>query len=99
MIDGDYRGNVGVVLFNHGEADFAVRRGDRIAQLVLERISTPEVEEVESLDETARAAGGFGSTGGFAREAGGAGGGGAAAAGEKRPLDAARDGPVPGGAP
>lgn len=43
----------------------AVKKGDRIAQLVLERIATPDVEEVESLDDTERGAGGFGSTGGF----------------------------------
>ena len=63
MIDEDYRGNVGVILFNHADADFEVKRGDRIAQLVLEQISTPEVVEVESLDDTVRAGGGFGSTG------------------------------------
>ena len=63
VIDEDYRGNVGVVLFNHGSADFDVKRGDRIAQLVLERIVTPEVVEVERLDETQRGEGGFGSTG------------------------------------
>jgi dUTP pyrophosphatase len=63
VIDEDYRGNVGVILFNHADADFEVKRGDRIAQLVLERISTPEVIEVESLDDTVRAGGGFGSTG------------------------------------
>lgn len=46
VIDADYRGNVGVILFNHAEQDFAVKRGDRVAQLVLERIATPDVEEV-----------------------------------------------------
>jgi len=63
VIDEDYRGNVGVILFNHGEADFAVRAGDRIAQLVLERIAVADVLVVEALDDTARGAGGFGSTG------------------------------------
>jgi len=63
VIDEDYRGNVGVVLFNFGAEDFAIRHGDRVAQLVLERISTPEVVEVEDLDDTERGAGGFGSTG------------------------------------
>jgi len=63
VIDEDYRGNVGVILFNHGEADFAVKAGDRIAQLVLERIAVAEVQVVEALDDTARGAGGFGSTG------------------------------------
>ena len=63
VIDADYRGNVGVILFNHAETDFEVKAGDRVAQLILERIATPEVLEVEDLDDTARGAGGFGSTG------------------------------------
>lgn len=63
VIDADYRGPVGVVLFNHAETDFAVKRGDRVAQLVLERIVTPDVVQVEDLDESERGAGGFGSTG------------------------------------
>ena len=63
VIDEDYRGNVGVILFNHSDADFAVAAGDRIAQLVLEAIVTPPVAVVAELDETARGAGGFGSTG------------------------------------
>jgi len=63
VIDADYRGEVKVLLFNHGEVDYEVKKGDRIAQLVLERISTPAVLEVESLEESARGAGGFGSTG------------------------------------
>jgi dUTP pyrophosphatase len=63
VVDADYRGAVGVVLFNHAETDFAVARGDRVAQLVLERIATPPVEVVEELDGTERGAGGFGSTG------------------------------------
>ncbi|ACO63581.1 deoxyuridine 5'-triphosphate nucleotidohydrolase [Micromonas commoda] len=65
VVDYDYRGNVGVILFNHGEKDFEVKKGDRVAQLILERITTPEVLEVEDLDATDRGAGGFGSTGGF----------------------------------
>eukprot|EP00731_Ephydatia_muelleri_P017829 Em0010g927a len=65
VIDRDYRGNVGVVLFNLGKQEFHVKKGDRIAQLVLERVCTPTVEEVEELTETDRGAGGFGSTGGF----------------------------------
>jgi len=52
-----------VLLFNHGADDFAVREGDRVAQLVLERIYTPEVLEVAELEESVRGAGGFGSTG------------------------------------
>lgn len=63
VIDADYRGEVKVLLFNHGEADFAVSKGDRVAQLVLERIYTPEVVVVEDLEESVRGAGGFGSTG------------------------------------
>ena len=63
MIDYDYRGNVGVVLFNLAKEDYQVKRGDRVAQLVLEKIFTPPVVETESLDETERGAGGYGSTG------------------------------------
>ena len=63
VIDADYRGNVGVVLFNHGKEDLVVQRGDRVAQLVLERISMMPCQEVEDLDATERGAGGFGSTG------------------------------------
>ncbi|MDC1215658.1 dUTP diphosphatase [bacterium] len=63
VVDYDYRGNVGVILFNHSDTDFAIQHGDRVAQLILERITTPEVVEVEDLDDTARGAGGFGSTG------------------------------------
>lgn len=62
--DEDYRGNVGVILFNHSDVPFAVKRGDRIAQLVLERIAIADVVEVDGeLGETDRGAGGFGSTG------------------------------------
>ncbi|RDL36741.1 putative dUTP pyrophosphatase [Venustampulla echinocandica] len=63
VIDADYRGQVKVLLFNHSEKDFEVKEGDRVAQLVLERIYTPEVVEVEKLEESVRGAGGFGSTG------------------------------------
>jgi len=63
VIDADYRGPLKVLLFNFGPAEFAVRKGDRIAQLVLERIYTPEVVEVEELEESVRGSGGFGSTG------------------------------------
>eukprot|EP00199_Chlamydomonas_sp_CCMP681_P003147 CAMPEP_0119113478 /NCGR_PEP_ID=MMETSP1180-20130426/44071_1 /TAXON_ID=3052 ORGANISM="Chlamydomonas cf sp, Strain CCMP681" /NCGR_SAMPLE_ID=MMETSP1180 /ASSEMBLY_ACC=CAM_ASM_000741 /LENGTH=176 /DNA_ID=CAMNT_0007101581 /DNA_START=525 /DNA_END=1055 /DNA_ORIENTATION=+ len=63
VIDEDYRGNVGVILFNLSDEPFLVKRGDRIAQLILERIATPEVEEVTSLEETTRGEGGYGSTG------------------------------------
>ena len=63
VIDADYRGEVKVLLFNHSEVDFEVKVGDRVAQLVLERIYTPEVVVVEELEESVRGAGGFGSTG------------------------------------
>ncbi|KAF4150037.1 dUTPase [Phytophthora infestans] len=63
VIDADYRGNVGVILFNHSSDDFPVKRGDRVAQLILEKIEYPEVQEVDEIEETARGAGGFGSTG------------------------------------
>ncbi|KGO76246.1 DeoxyUTP pyrophosphatase [Penicillium italicum] len=63
VIDADYRGEVKVLLFNHSDVDFPVKAGDRIAQLVLERIYTPEVSVVEELEESVRGAGGFGSTG------------------------------------
>ncbi|GAA5864247.1 hypothetical protein JCM1840_006713 [Sporobolomyces johnsonii] len=65
VIDADYRGIVRVLLFNLGDNDFELKAGDRIAQLILEKIVTPEPQEVASLDETVRGAGGFGSTGGF----------------------------------
>ncbi|GAA5955736.1 hypothetical protein JCM8115_006838 [Rhodotorula mucilaginosa] len=70
VIDADYRGEVKVLLFNLSQTDFEVKQGDRVAQLILERIVTPEVQEVESLAETVRGAGGFGSTGGFGAVAG-----------------------------
>lgn len=63
VIDQDYRGNVGVILYNHSDTDFEIKKGDRIAQLIMERIVYPVVVEVESLTETARGAGGLGSTG------------------------------------
>ncbi|EDL28137.1 deoxyuridine 5'-triphosphate nucleotidohydrolase isoform 1 [Mus musculus] len=63
VIDEDYRGNVGVVLFNFGKEKFEVKKGDRIAQLICERISYPDLEEVQTLDDTERGSGGFGSTG------------------------------------
>lgn len=63
VIDADYRGPVGVILFNHSDSDFTIKAGDRIAQLILELIITPDVMEVDDLDATARGDGGFGSTG------------------------------------
>ncbi|CAI0436269.1 unnamed protein product [Linum tenue] len=63
VIDADYRGAVAVILFNHSDVDFEVKQGDRIAQLIIEKIVTPEVVEVEDLEATVRGEGGFGSTG------------------------------------
>ncbi len=63
-IDADYRGEVKVILVNLGEEDFTIRRGDRIAQLVIAPVTAAAWNEVASLDETARGEGGFGSTGG-----------------------------------
>lgn len=62
-IDADYRGEVKVPLVNLGKAPFVVEHGMRIAQMVIARVEHAEVIEVDSLDETARGAGGFGSTG------------------------------------
>jgi dUTP pyrophosphatase len=62
-IDSDYRGEVGVILINHGQEPFVIKRGERIAQMVIARHEQASMVEVESLDETARGAGGFGSTG------------------------------------
>jgi dUTP pyrophosphatase len=63
-IDSDYRGEVRVILINLGEEDFTIRRGDRIAQLVIAPVTRARWAEVEALDETERGHGGFGSTGG-----------------------------------
>jgi len=63
VVDEDYRGNVGVVMFNHSDKEFVVKAGDRVAQLVCEKIAYPELEELKTLDETIRGEGGFGSTG------------------------------------
>ncbi|WP_296165561.1 dUTP diphosphatase [uncultured Brevundimonas sp.] len=62
-IDSDYRGEVGVILINHGQEPFVIRRGERIAQMVIARHEQADVAEVETLDDTLRGAGGFGSTG------------------------------------
>lgn len=62
-IDEDYRGEIKVPLINHGQEDFMIRRGDRIAQMVIAPIAHARLTEVTSLDETTRGAGGFGSSG------------------------------------
>lgn len=62
-VDADYRGDVGVLLINHGKTAFEVKDGERIAQLVIAKYEQAVWEEVDSLESTARGAGGFGSTG------------------------------------
>lgn len=62
-IDADYRGEIKVILINHGSEDFTINRGDRIGQMVIAPVWQANFEEVDDLDETARGAGGFGSTG------------------------------------
>ncbi len=69
-IDADYRGEVGVILINHGDAPFTVTRGARIAQMVIASVTQANWRSVESLETSARGAGGFGSTGTAARKAG-----------------------------
>ena len=66
-VDADYRGEVKVILINHGAEPFAIARGDRVAQLVLAPVTQAAWNEVADLDETERGAGGFGSTGGHAK--------------------------------
>ena len=62
-IDSGYRGEVGVILANFGDADFAVRKGDKIAQIVIAPVTQPDIVESNTVDLTDRGAGGFGSTG------------------------------------
>jgi len=70
-IDSDYRGEVKVILWNAGEKAFAIRRGDRIAQLVIAPVARAEWELVPALEASDRGAGGFGHTGKAAQRAGG----------------------------
>ena len=72
-IDCDYRGEIGVVLINLGQQAVILRRGERIAQLVVAPVSQALLEEVEVLPDSERGAGGFGSTGGFGGGSGGRG--------------------------
>ncbi len=67
-VDADYRGEVGVILVNHGDAPFTVERGQRIAQLVVARVERVDWAETAALPDTARGTGGFGSTGQFSQE-------------------------------
>ncbi len=62
-IDSDYRGPLGVIVMNAGEAEFVIRHGDRIAQMVLAPVVQAAFDLVEALEDTARGSGGFGSTG------------------------------------
>ena len=62
-IDSDYRGEIKVILYNHGNNDFTINNGDRIAQMILAPVVKMELEETNSLPETIRGKGGFGSTG------------------------------------
>lgn len=66
-IDSDYRGELKVILINHGDEPFAIARGDRVAQLVLAPVVQAAWDEVAELDATERGEGGFGSTGGHAK--------------------------------
>lgn len=63
VIDEDYRGEVKVILYNTSERDYIVNSGDRVAQLILEKIDTPDVATVVEFEESVRGSGGFGSTG------------------------------------
>jgi dUTP pyrophosphatase len=62
-VDSDYRGEIGLVLINWGKAPFVIRRGDRIAQMVVTRVSRAEILEVDRLETTTRGEGGFGHSG------------------------------------
>ena len=62
-IDSDYRGEIKVIIYNHGDTDFMVNNGDRIAQMILSPVIKMKLEETDKLPETIRGKGGFGSTG------------------------------------
>lgn len=66
-IDSDYRGELKIIMINHGDTPFPIRRGDRIAQIVAAPVQHARFAEVDELDDTARGTGGFGSTGGLSR--------------------------------
>ena len=63
VIDPGYRGEVGVLLINHGQSEFKIKKGDRIAQLIVQRVEEVEWEEVDKLSRSERGEGGFGHTG------------------------------------
>ena len=62
-IDSDYRGEIKIIIYNHGDTDFNINNGDRIAQMILSPVIKMELKETNNLPETIRGAGGFGSTG------------------------------------
>lgn len=62
-IDADYRGEIGIILINHGKSDFIVEKGMRVAQMVINKYEQAEILTVANLDDTSRGTGGFGSTG------------------------------------
>jgi dUTP pyrophosphatase len=62
-VDADYRGEIGVILINHGKQDYVVERGARIAQMIINQYEHVEIQQVSELPESARGEGGFGSTG------------------------------------
>ena len=62
-IDSDYRGLIGLIMINHGKEPFTIKRGDRIAQMIIKEVVRADIKEKDSLDETARSSGGFGHTG------------------------------------
>jgi len=62
-IDSDYRGEIKIILFNHGSSEFVINNKDRVAQMILTPVQKMELEEVENLPDTSRGKGGFGSTG------------------------------------
>ena len=62
-IDSDYRGEIKIIIYNHGDTDFNINNGDRIAQMILSPVIKMELEETNNLPETIRGKGGFGSTG------------------------------------
>ena len=62
-IDSDYRGEIGIILINWGREEFTIKRGDRIAQMIITKVYRAELSEVDALDTTYRGQGGFGHTG------------------------------------
>jgi len=63
VVDASYRGEIGIVLYNSSKEDYKINKGDKIAQMVIQPIINPEIEEISELSETRRGDGGFGSTG------------------------------------